>query len=228
MAGYGIVDNGTKPEDMATLVLHELRAPLGLVATAARAAIDGDDDDVRRNCALIGRIAERMLTISATIIDAARSLQDDRCSWFAPMRSVERLVADLRDSGIPIAVNRDPAAVTMVTFGSREKWETLIHSFLANALDHMARGTRLDLDVRADPDGLVVAITNQAGPRGQHRGAGLGLLFCERLATDIGASATTFEAGGRFTATVRLPAGSVARIEERPRTGVAMAGTQSA
>ncbi|MDZ7726949.1 MAG: hypothetical protein U5Q44_01435 [Dehalococcoidia bacterium] len=126
----------TNQPDIATLVYHELRAPLGLVATLARGASCEDDlEELRRQCALIQRTAERMLRTASAVIETARAARCDDPVWFAPAPIVQHAVDDAAPAGLYVRLVQDEAANHVSTYGSPMQLETLVHSLLANALE---------------------------------------------------------------------------------------------
>ena len=90
--------------DPVTLAYHELRAPLGLVATAARsAAADCEDESLRKRCEMIVRAAERMLRTAQSVMSLVEGSQPAESQRITLSEVVERLADDARALGFPVA-----------------------------------------------------------------------------------------------------------------------------
>jgi signal transduction histidine kinase len=188
--------------DPSALVYHELRAPLGLVATAAQSMADEvDDDEVRERCRIIVRAAERMLRTAATVAD----LGSDSAGTgvFRPGPLVEDVVQMLRGHGVRIDLYVR-GAIDVPVAGSAERFEALLHSLVSNALDHGEPGSTITVTLGAAPGGVTVDIANDIALRDTHRGSGLGLLIASALARGLGARLDSSEADDRYVTRITL------------------------
>jgi signal transduction histidine kinase len=194
--------------DPITLAYHELRAPLGLVATAARSLVeDSQDESVRDRCAVIARTAERMLRTSRQVVNVARTADTATVELYDPVQVLDDLCRDLHGFGVPIDVQATAHALGMQVFGPRASFEALVHSLIGNALDHSEPDGAVRAVVDVAADAVLVTISNAAGRR-RHEGLGVGTYLCRRLAEQLGSTVTTELDGETYRATVRLPLGA--------------------
>lgn len=193
--------------DPVALVYHELRAPLGLVATAAYSAIEeADNRAVRDRCEAIARSAERMLRTATQVLAAAAAADTPSVrAPFVPAEVVKGLAADLRALHVPVEARTTPAAEGTAVVGARERFEALIQSLLMNAVDHSDPGAPIAVAVEANDDAVTVTVENPLPTRRRHHGLSLGSYICARLAEALGAQFRAGAQDGRFEATVELP-----------------------
>ena len=192
--------------DPITLAYHELRAPLGLVATATRAlAEDSADDEVRARCRVILRAVERMLRTTGQVFTVARAAESDAGEWFCPADLLSQLCDDLRAFDVPLEMQADPFTSTVRVFGPRQVFEALVHALLSNAADHVEPGATISVRARAESGALVLTIANRIARQGRHHGLGVGMYLSGRLAEQLGANLQTEVSGGQFQAVLQLP-----------------------
>lgn len=198
----------TNQPDIATLVYHELRAPLGLVATLARGASCEDDvDELRRQCALIQRTAERMLRTASAVIETARATRCDDAGWFAPLPIVQRAVDDAAPAGLRVRLLQDAAVDRVSIYGSPMQLETLLHSLLANALDHGDPAGNIMVSVGVIDGQFSCTVRNPVGHGRGHRGIGAGIVVCRQLVRALGGEMATWREGEDFLTSFAIPAG---------------------
>lgn len=202
----------TRAIDPAALMYHELRAPLGLVATAARSvAGDVDDDGLRERCEVIVRAAERMLRTAATVAALDAPLADESRQTFQPVPVVCELVATLKGLGVPIELEAD-APRSATARGSAARFEALVHSTISNAMDHGNPEAPIHVTVRLLSGAIAIDITNVIAGNDCHRGRGLGSIIAAALARGLDARLDAHVADGRHYARILLPrAASAAR-----------------
>ncbi|GAB4336488.1 MAG: hypothetical protein Kow0010_24360 [Dehalococcoidia bacterium] len=193
--------------DPLTLVYHELRAPLGLVATAAYSAIEeAGNEAVRERCEAIARSAERMLrTASQVLAVAAAAESRDEPGDFVPAEVITALTADLDALDVGVEVRTTPAADGTAVHGSRDRFEALVQSILMNAVDHSDPGATVSVAVEANDDTVAVTVANPLPSCRRHRGLSLGSYLCERLAEGLGARYRAGAEDDRFVASIELP-----------------------
>jgi two-component system, OmpR family, heavy metal sensor histidine kinase CusS len=192
--------------DPATLVLHELRGPLGLMATAAQSAADDcADDDIRSRCEMIVRAAERMLRTANEVFQLSRAAQADECHSYSPFEVADEMVQTLRGLAVGIRLEATPDVRSLHTQGVSERFEALLHSLISNGVDHCEPGSAVRVSLTSDSGTLRVAVENEASLRPRHRGLGLGTHVADSLAERLGGAVVRECEGGRFRATLTLP-----------------------
>lgn len=193
--------------EIATLVYHELRAPLGLVVTAARAASGEDDpEELRRQCAIIQRTAERMLRTAAAVIESARATRSPEPAWFLPQAQLDSAVQDAAVSGMPVSLACDAGAANLEAYGSPAQFEALFHSLLANAMDHGDPAAGIAVATGIEDGRFIFAVRNAVAAHPRHRGLGVGTALCQQLAAALGGELCAEQRDGDFIATFRVPA----------------------
>ena len=192
--------------DPLTLAYHELRSPLGLLATAAQAlAEEAQDDDQRRRCEVIVRAATRMLRTTEQVFSVVGASTVEAAEWYAPAAEVRALVTDLAEADARIEIHADSAAEQARVYGVRGLFEVLVQSLVMNAINHSNPGATVTLALSADADHFSLTITNPMATHRRHAGLGVGVYLCGRLAAQIGASLRAEPAGLLYQARVQLP-----------------------
>ncbi len=192
--------------DPITLVYHELRAPLGLMATAARSgAEDCSDEALRDRFETIVRVAERMLRTASRVMEIANVKRCAEREEFVPAEVVRNVVSDLQGVGMEICLELGGPEVTRAIVAVPGHLEALIASLLMNASDHAERGTAIVVQVAAAESLFAVEIRNAIGAETRHRGLGLGRYICSQLTELAGATLDWRSDGSTFTSVVRLP-----------------------
>lgn len=192
--------------DPVTLAYHELRAPLGLVATAARsAAADCEDESLRKRCEMIVRAAERMLRTAQSVMSLAEGSQPAESQRITLSEVVERLADDARALGFPVA------AATCAFSGQVNvplaQLETLLQSLLNNAFDHgsVDDGALIQIHTRREDNCAVVEVANAVGASRQHQGIGAGSYLTARLAHQFGGMIEGIQDGDIYRACLLIP-----------------------
>lgn len=192
--------------DPLTLAYHELRSPLSLIVTAARAALhESEDRTAKARWQVVLRAADRLLRTSEDVLSLA--LQDDpgRAARFSPARIVGSIVSDLRALNVPLQLTLFPQAAAAVAYGAPNRFEALVQSLLTNASDHAPAGTPIIVEVAALTDVIEMRIENSIASPRTHHGLGTGLYLCGRMATTLGAGLTAGADGGTFRTRVTMP-----------------------
>ncbi len=197
--------DGELTESVA-LVVHELRRPLGYLATAAQLmGEEAAEDDIRSRCERMERTARRMLRMTETVLDATAVIaSQETARGYSPGEVAAQLADDARGLGLPLRLEIEPGAGGAVAFGRRGQFETLLQSLLNNAVDHGSAGSDVVLRVSAGSQEVCIDIENEVGAPNGHRGLGLGLLLCRRLADLCGAQLEAATGAGWYRATIRL------------------------
>ena len=194
-----------------TLVYHELRSPLGLVATAARAAAEEcDDEDLRKRCEVIVSAADRMLRTAQQLFDLARGSEPPALAPFSPSDAVLAIAADHTALGREVDTVVTASARRTWTLGVREQFEALVQSLVSNALDHGDPLAPPLLQVAMDGDVVVLEVRNRVAGAPRHDGLGLGSYVVRGLAHRLGATLNETESGLEHVVRMRLPLGPVA------------------
>jgi signal transduction histidine kinase len=191
------------------MVYHELRSPLGLVATAARSAADDcQDDELRGRCEMIVRAAERMLRTANQVFELNRAAERLDRDWFVPAGVAAGLVADLRGLDVDVRCETAAGAAGAAVFGVREQFEALLHSLVTNALDHSDPGTEVVVRLAEAEGELVVSVTNRVASLKRHKGMGLGTYIARALADRLDARLTVASAEGVYRVELALSSAS--------------------
>ena len=173
--------------DPATMVLHELRAPLGLMATAARSAADEcQTEDLRQRCQMIVRAAEGMLRTANQLFQLNRAASAETLEPFRPFDVAVQLVDTLRGFDVRVVLLGDAASMCAQTLGVPERFEALLHSLLTNAMDHSDLGVPVTVELRTFEGALRIEIRNRPALVARHKGLGLGLAIADALAERAG------------------------------------------
>lgn len=192
--------------DPATVVLHELRAPLGLVATAARSAADGCEDDATRlRCEMIARAAERMLRTADEVFRLNEACSGEDATNFRPYEVVTDIVGTLRGLGSMVELRASTPGEFVEVLGNPRRFEALVQSLLTNAIDHGEPGEAVAVTFELDQDSLCVHVENRVAAKDRHDGLGIGTAVVEALAERLGGALERQCDGDRFRATLRLP-----------------------
>ncbi|MEV6843467.1 sensor histidine kinase [Actinoplanes sp. NPDC051411] len=123
------------------------------------------------------------------------------------LEQLDQLIATVRQAGLPVTSRRTPVDLPR---GLDLTAYRVVQEALTNALRY-APGAATDVAVRADGDGLVIEVVNDAPPPGTAvpaaaAGSGTGLLgLAERLKIYGGTLETGRRLGGGFRVTARLP-----------------------
>lgn len=185
-------------------VAHELRAPLGLVVTAARTANEVSEPEfLRRQLQVIERSAERLLRISSVLLSAAAPARTGR---FQLDRTLAATIEDLQGLGLNVELQGElPANLSLP--GAAEHFEALVSSLVMNAADHGDARAPIVVSVMKGADGdraLTVRIENKVAVEAQHRGRGLGMLIARQLAAQLCAELEITRSGPLFTTDIRF------------------------
>ncbi len=155
------------PPDSMTLAYHELRAPLGLMATAAASVAEASPDaTARAQCEVIMRAAERLLRTTARVLALAQPAPagTEACAY-TPAPLVERIVADFGDLDVQLDFATSVVAARALVWGHEADFETLVSSLLMNAIDHGDPNEPISIFVEDDGTTVSVCIRNQAATR---------------------------------------------------------------
>ena len=195
--------------DPTTLVLHELRAPLGLVATAARAAADDcTDDDIRKRCEMIVRAAERMLRTTHEVFQLNHAFRADHCEPYRPVEVAQDIVSTLRGLNVNVRLTASADAQAVESVGVRARFEALLHSLITNAIDHSDPAGEVIVVFARERGTAAVTVFNGVGASKRHLGLGLGAGLASQLADQLGATLSRHCDGRTYRATVSLPISS--------------------
>lgn len=200
--------------DPLTLAYHELRSPLGLLATAARAAAEtANDDDLRRRCETMARAAERMLRTTERVLDLASRSQPRASAIFSPVETVRAVVSDLAMLGSRVRLEVAPSAGGAQIAGDPAQLEALVQSLISNAFDHADDDAEVRVRIDAPGDEVLIAVTNEVASDCRHRGLGVGAYLCRNLAAQIGGVLRVGPEGSLYRAMLALPLAAVRNTE---------------
>lgn len=193
--------------DPVTLAYHELRAPLGLVATAARsAAADCEDEELRKRCEIIVRAAERMLSTAQSVLSLAEGSLPAESERVLLGSVVQRLAEEACALGVPacLTTGDDPGMMVDVPVS---QLETLLQSLLNNAQQHGSDlpGEVIALAVHREGNCGVVEIKNRISSSVRHKGIGAGTYLANRIAAQFGGMIESSNDGEFYTASLIIP-----------------------
>ncbi len=192
--------------DPPVLAYHELRSPLGLIATAARAAAESATDELTRDrCETIVRVADRLLRIAAQVLALNRPVEGEAEAPYRPADVLEDLVTSLRAAGVRIWLLCDGDSVGTSLEGVRDRFEALAGSIAGNALDHSEPGTAIEIRTFADGNAFTVAILNVRAETPRHDGLGLGSTLADAFARRMNGEITREARGETYEVRLRLP-----------------------
>lgn len=195
--------------DPIAFAYHELRAPLGLLATAAQFAADeceqeGDDDRSRRWETVV-RTAERILRTADQVLHLNSLAATEESSPYSPTDILLALVEDVRALNVPVTCEVTPAARRAWATGVPARFEALLQSLLNNAIDHGEQGEEIRISAHETDGSLRIEVTNTIARVRRHKGLGLGTVVSNTLATQLGADLELSAEGDRYRAVARLP-----------------------
>ncbi len=192
--------------DPPVLAYHELRAPLGLLATAARAALEtATDDATRESLETVVRVADRTLRIAAQVLALNRPREQGAKGLYQPSEVLEELVTSLRAAGVHAWLLCEGESDRTVIRGVRDQFEALASSLAGNALDHREPGTAIELRTFVDAFAFTVAILNVRARTRYHEGLGLGSTLADAFASRMDGEITREIEGDTYIVRLRLP-----------------------
>jgi signal transduction histidine kinase len=189
-----------------TLVYHEVRTPLGLLTTAARALAEDCDGDelLRRQCQVVLTAAERVLLISNQVLGLAASTKVEHADGCRPAETVSSVIADLRDLGVPLTLQEGPGVAEVESSVPGAQFETVLHSLIMNAVDHGLAGDEITVTTRVEGDVLCVEISNTMGPA-RHKGLGVGMYLCAEVVKGFGGEIEARSNSDRYEVALKVP-----------------------
>ena len=197
-------------DDGFVAVYHEMKAPLGLIATLARMAASErePDDPLRRRCDTIARVAERTLRTAEQVLEVARAAgaegeQDG--SDFRPAEVVEQLTEELRDAGRAVELQIEESARFATAHGRAAWLEALLQSLLANARDHGDPDAAVQVTLAALPGELLLTVRNRVAAKDAHLGLGIGSYLAQQLAGRLRGRFHGERDGDEYCASLTLP-----------------------
>ncbi|MFN0093611.1 MAG: hypothetical protein ACKVVT_02395 [Dehalococcoidia bacterium] len=211
MGGHRSAAKHLPPETEEALrrAYHELRAPLGLIATAARAGIEtSNDPEAARTFATIARAAERMLRTGSLHLEGGCGVGRTR-SRVVPQPVVRAVVEELRALGAPVVLDLMPEAARFAVGAGRAQFEALLQSILNNAIEHAVPETPITVSDGVRAARYWVTVSNVSCDDSGHDGHGIGFEVVRELAAAIGAAVRAGPTGAEYLTVVEIPLLSV-------------------
>jgi len=192
--------------DPVTLAYHELRSPLGLIATVARSAADECvDETTRRRWEVVTRAAERTLRTADQVLSLAKRDDSEATPrWYRPAAIIAQLVRDFQGLGVPVELKSTPQGEGALLYGVRERLEALAQSLITNALDHGEPGSA-QVRIAASDAIWSMSIVNRIVAVRSHRGLGAGMYVSVRMAERMGGQLSTSNDGRIYRIRLSLP-----------------------
>jgi signal transduction histidine kinase len=218
-------------------VSHQLRTPLAALRLRLELLADDGPDELRgdlldalREIARLSRLADGLLAVARAEEVTASPAAVDVAAIVAERVGLWEPVAAER--GVTLGAQQVPAAA----WANPGHIEQVLDNLIANALDALSTGNRVDVSVQTEPGQVVLRVTDDGPGMSQERReaafgrfvsdrsaptkTGLGLAIVARLvAADHGSTTLDQTAGGGLTAVVRLPAADGNRRSQPPRPG---------
>jgi two-component system OmpR family sensor kinase len=222
-ASYALASAALRPltlarereERFAADIAHEMRTPLGAIASVAQAAAGGDAAEARAALDTIARRAIESGALVGDLLTLARASDGD---------ALERQSVDLGD--IVLRVCRDASAadpepgievtaVSAIVSGDERRLTQLVRNLVDNARERASSRVVVDLALddgwaclSVDDDGpgvppeLVPRLFERFAKGGESQGSGLGLAICRWVANAHGGD-VRYAGGAHFI--VRVP-----------------------
>jgi signal transduction histidine kinase len=209
-----------REERFAADVAHELRTPLGVIASVAQAAQGGDHSTHDAAFATIARQALDAGALISDLLTLARHgdtralVREPVDLWAIAARIVHEETPSAQQHGIVLSLQGESAIVDGEEARLRQLVRNLIDNAVAYAVSSIsitvsAKNHTAELSVQDDGPGVEPAIAATLFERfvrgSQSRGSGLGLAICRWVVQAHGGS-IALEGRSRFVA--RLPLGN--------------------
>jgi nitrogen-specific signal transduction histidine kinase len=190
----------TEPADKpsaADLALHEIRRPLALIVTAARALQERDATNA--DAALLVRVAERLLRTTESV--CGHTPRDEAPA--DPGAVVSAVAADFAELGADLRVWAEPGGPTKVA--DPRALEAAVQALVGNALDHGEPAAPVDIRVTGADEVVVIDIVNALARRPRPGGRGWGTDLVSALSQRLGGTIEYTSADGVFRARLVVP-----------------------
>ncbi len=193
--------------------LHDVLAHsvsiISVQAGAAERQALRDPARARAAVAQVRRTAEEAQNDLVRLLDVLRGRDAIPASRQPGLPELERLVAEAREAGHPVALELDPALAGLLPEGVALAAYRIVQESLTNVRKH-AGAVPTDVRLLAQGAGLLVEVVNLPGP-GRGGGSGLGLVgMDERVRVHGGDLRAGPDAAGRWAVEAILPLGAPA------------------
>lgn len=192
--------------ELHDVVSHAISVTV-LQARGARWQLGRDEAEVRKALATIEQTNTAALGDMRRLLAVLRDTEDERPDGHAPqptLENVEKLIAQMRDSGMDVDLEVDGQAVD-VPPGVDLSGYRIVQEALTNVTRH-AVGANVRVSLQYQPDALTIAVRDSGGTPGAGEGSGHGLLGIRERVAVVGGE---LEAGpapdGGFELRARMP-----------------------
>ena len=223
-------------DEFLAMLGHELRNPLGAIATASHlldvtAPVEGEGDALLRASRVIQRQVRHLTRLVDDLLDVSRVTTGKIELSRRPLdaaAAVANCVAGLRAAGRLDGYGLELVATSVWVVADEVRLDQIVNNLLGNALKYTPEGGRIEVSVRQDDGQAVISVRDTGigiagdllphvfdlfvqGGRAIERkqgGLGIGLTLVHRLVElHLGTvEATSAGTGQGSTFTVRLPA----------------------
>jgi two-component system, OmpR family, sensor kinase len=215
-----LVDAREREARFAADVAHELRTPLGVIASVAQAARAGAPEERSDALTTIGRQALEASALIADLLTLARN-PESRALAREPVDLAALATREVRDHERAAAergVKLTLSAQSAIVDGDERRLRQVLRNLLDNAIRYARTSVAVFVGVE-DREGLLVVADDGAGVPASLRGriferfvkeadsdgSGLGLAICRWVARSHGGE-ISLDGGSRFV--MRLPLGN--------------------
>ena len=200
------VERARIARELHDVIAHNVSMMVVQAGAAAR-VLEGNQQDVRTALDAIEGTGRQTVDEMRRLIGVVRSDDGLALSPQPTLRDLERLIANVRDAGLPVELRVEGSPVPLPP-GIDLSAYRIVQEALTNALKHAGRA-HATVVVRYERGAVEVEVTDDGDGTGTDTGTGHGLVgMRERVALWGGELEAGRRAGGGFEIRARLPVGA--------------------
>ena len=200
------VERARIARELHDVIAHNVSMMVVQAGAAAR-VLEGNQQDVRTALDAIEGTGRQTVDEMRRLIGVVRSDDGLALSPQPTLRDLERLIANVRDAGLPVELRVEGSPVPLPP-GIDLSAYRIVQEALTNALKHAGRA-HATVVVRYERGAVEVEVTDDGEGPGTDTGTGHGLVgMRERVALWGGELEAGRRAGGGFEIRARLPVGA--------------------